>query len=117
MTKEQQRIAIAEACGWKPFIFPKQTPSGNDICSWKHPTKDIIVFYDDLPNYPECLNAMHEAEKTLQHYGTFVDVLAKVMKQPRQGIMLPLATSAQRSEAFLRTIGKWIETPTPDADD
>lgn len=60
-----------------------------------------------LPDYPNDLNAMHEAEKILQHYGVFVDKLAEIMRQPRQGIMLVNATAAQRAEAFLRTIGKW----------
>lgn len=111
MKPEAQRIAIAEACGYtSPF----------KICNeWEE--RDGMDGYDGffetlrdntdrrVPNYLNDLNAMYEAEKHLQHYGVFVDQLAIVMKQPRQGIMLIHATAAQRAEAFLRTTGKWEE--------
>lgn len=107
MNPEQQRIAIAEACG---------LGSREQLAALLEDYEEAfaLAYYNDraapttpIPDYLNDLNAMHEAEKTLQHYGCFVDVLAQVMGEPRQGIMLPLATAAQRAEAFLKTIGKW----------
>ena len=60
-------------------------------------------------NYPECLNAMHEAEKVFEGYG---------MRQSyRRNLLIACdtndlneiisASAAQRAEAFLRTINKW----------
>lgn len=112
MTPEKQRIAIAEACGWKNVdagsgrvwgvtTRHKGTPSEFDVCV-------------DVPNYPFDLNAMHEAEMILPRptyhvdywqkgYGRFQTLLAEFTITPYS------ATAAQRAEAFLRTIGKWKE--------
>ena len=92
MTPEQQRIAIAEACGWKP----------NGLGEWFSPIGDLE---NSIPNYLNDLNAMHEAEKILtesqqdkyytklSYTGTWFECLH--------------STASQRAEAFLRTIGKW----------
>ncbi len=95
MTPEQQRSAIAEACGWKTGY--------RDPEAW-HP----------LPDYLNDLNAMHEAEKVLSRgqnynqsrgFGRYKTALAEVCDEQH-----PIdATAAQRAEAFLRTIGKWQE--------
>lgn len=117
MTPEQQRIAIAEACGWKNADHP-------DVMKLKHgwtmPEKWCMDpngefrFNHDRPDYLNDLNAMHEAEKTLT-----VDQLidhaerlgASSNEMPiKSWVVLLRATSAQRAEAFLRTIGKWEES-------
>jgi len=106
MTKEEQRIAIAEACGWKNVdagservwgftTRHKGTPSEFDVCV-------------DVPNYPFDLNAMHEAEKVLTREQE------KEYAYQLEAACCPLeygwhATASQRAEAFLRTIGKWKE--------
>jgi hypothetical protein len=89
MIPKEQRIAIAEACGWT---------KGYD---WSR-SDGIGV----LPDYLNDLNAMHKAEKWLieddQHaYGCYCIDL-----QEEYGNTVHL-TAAQRAEAFLRTIGKW----------
>jgi hypothetical protein len=92
MTPEQQRIAIAEACG-----------EDNDS-----------IYRDLIPNYLNDLNAMHDAEKIIPRqifhvdywqkgYGRFQQILSSLTITPYS------ATAAQRAEAFLRTIGKWEE--------
>jgi len=98
MNEEQQRITIAEACGW------------TKISDWKaagingqHPTEP---WTEVIPDYLHDLNAMHKAEKWLieddQHaYGCYCIDL-----QEEYGNTVHL-TAAQRAEAFLRTIGKW----------
>jgi|LakMenE18May11ns_1017448.scaffolds.fasta_scaffold9613484_3 hypothetical protein len=84
MTEQEKRIKLAEAQG---------------LTGWEEARC--------LPNYFSDLNAVHELEKTLQHYGVFVDRLAEIMGQPRQGIMLVNATAAQRSEALGLTLNLW----------
>ena len=91
MTLKQQRIAIAEACGWKPET------SGP---SWH--ISDI-----NIPDYPSDLNAMHEAEKMLQ---TVIGDISVADRMHRYAELLGNeinATASQRAEAFLRTIEKW----------
>lgn len=99
MNKEQQRIAIAEACGWKPNPFEM------DMCGQ--------VFPQSPPDYPNDLNAMHEAEKVLNYeqladMAEFIGVDADQAPADSWNILLR-ATAAQRAEAFLRTINKWEE--------
>jgi hypothetical protein len=93
MKPEAQRIAIAEACGWK--WFQKGHPE-HDV-HWQSPQGD----YTNLPNYLNDLNAMHEAEETLN--GQQSDAYFRRITS--------WATATQRAEAFLRTIGKWQEQP------
>jgi hypothetical protein len=95
MNPEQQQLTIAEACGYKTGY--------RDPEAW-HP----------LPDFLNDLNAMHEAEETLQEsqrvtYSNELYDLA-VEHQLKTGKWSYLSmTAAQRAEAFLRTIGKWEE--------
>jgi hypothetical protein len=106
MTPEKQRIAIAEACGWKWEARIK-----GSIKVWNKPP--LMVFYDsELPNYLTDLNAMHEAEKVLTEKGvntwwTYVDFINRHNLTPFGQSTAVHATAARRAEAFLRTIGKW----------
>jgi hypothetical protein len=99
MKPEEQRIAIAGACGWK------QIPDGR----WNLDRK-VEPF---LPDYLNDLNAMHEAEKTIPIYQ--LDAYAEWLRNltASVGSMANLchwqATSAQRAEAFLRTLNLWAE--------
>ena len=108
MTPDAQRIAIAEACGWVEHEINSDSWYKNSGHKFSAPTgTSPFLGRHSIPDYLTDLNAMHEAEKTLQHYGAFVDVLAEVIKQPRQSIIIVHATASQRAEAFLKTIGKW----------
>jgi hypothetical protein len=111
MNKELQRIRIAEACGF-------------DKSHWLE-LKGGIVFgtSGSLPDYPNDLNAMHEAIETLSvgEKSTYImQLMDTCCEHPigcvpdwtrdRQSLArLTQATAAQRAEAFLRTIGKWCE--------
>jgi hypothetical protein len=94
---EQQRIAIAEACGivsrdhWGPLY---KTPQGA---------------VRDCPDYLNDLNAMHEAEKVFLKMETlcFWETYSNRLTSSLGWIDIFHATAAQRAEAFLRTIGKW----------
>ena len=104
MNIEQQRVAIAEACGWRLFSQFKNL--------WAPPRS--VVEYDcdarPLPNYPFDLNAMHDAEKVLKGgmRSTYDAELTLICSRDYNFIWESTAT--QRAEAFLRTIGKWEES-------
>lgn len=114
MTPEAQRIAIAEACGWK-FNHQRKTAIAPGIdCVEVEPGYapdypqpwESFGNYDAVPDYLNDLNAMHEAEKASilrrdKYYGHLILVTG--------GEWWPLihATAAKRAEAFLKTIGKW----------
>ena len=98
MTPEQQRTAIAEACGWKTGY--------RDPEAW-HP----------LPDYLNDLNAMHDAVSIFDYdqADEFEDHLCDICKRLNDEKENPApwrfavvnATASQRAKAFLRTIGKW----------
>jgi hypothetical protein len=107
MTDEQINIAIAEACGWKYVNNETHAPDGSFWWS-----KEL-----EIPDYCNDLNAMHEAEATLdfEQAELFEDELSDVTFKNNDGLENPLpcrfsvchATSRQRAEAFLKTIKKW----------
>lgn len=117
MKTEKQLIAIAEACGWRTYsgdtsrfhdhisnqpLFEREnmtTPEGWDAHT-----------VHDLPDYLGCLNAMHEAEKVLNH-DQLLRYWGHLMNICGDRYRPILATAAQRAEAFLRTLGKWEESP------
>lgn len=101
MNKEEQRIAIAEACGF----------TSDSWCL----TTNGWLFADTVPDYLNDLNAMHQALKTLNE-DQMVSMdhhLDVVVGNGKQGLnyeyFLWSATAAQLAEAFLFTIGKWKE--------
>jgi len=125
MTPEAQRIAIAEACGWKLCRDDNKT--------WRTPqqagrNKELLGKEDGPwnfesagpPDYLNDLNAMHEAEKVLPidrqyEYGEKLRVISGNVG-PKGGHFTPngfgcyaLAhlSATQRAEAFLRTLNLW----------
>jgi hypothetical protein len=93
MTDKQINAAIAKACG---------------IChSDEHGPlyKTDQGWVVDCPNYCTDLNAMHEAEHKLPYVQlcNYIDLLIEFSPEAA------VATSRQRAEAFLRTLGKWEE--------
>jgi len=113
MTHLKQRIAIAKACGWG-LNYDWERPG---IGEWWEKTGEQPRRSNDLPDYLNDLNAMHEARSALtpnrQEY--FVCVLDRMLHGGRASDLseqfLSLhATAAQRAEAFLRTLGKWEES-------
>ena len=119
MKPEKQRIAIAEACGWKMHDHPdclakKEGWVSRGWETWVMNPSGLLVFKHDIPNYLNDLNAMHQAEKVLtknksmEYAFRLADswILNGEDKQPDlvRGFC---ATAAERAEAFLKTIGKW----------
>lgn len=119
MTPEAQRIAIAEACGWINQGKAKRMIAL--MHRWRDP-KDG-VFTSELPDYLSDLNAMHEAEEVVI-YTRSLGLIYLMKLQDAANHSFPArfdntertlpctsATAAQRAEAFLRTIGKWEDSP------
>jgi hypothetical protein len=92
MTPEQQRIAIAEACGW----------TDTQIIDGKYGQTDV-------PDYLNDLNACHEMEEVLTSEQVTSYVYSLESMNERWSTPA-FATASQRAEAFLRTIGKWEES-------
>lgn len=106
------RVAVAEILGWR--YRTEYAPT-----LWM---KDGMEYFEELPfpDYPRSLDAMHEAEKTLDkldketplkdlvdgfyriRYGNWLIKLTN-MSNPYD------ATALQRCEAFLRVHGKFVE--------
>ena len=108
MTPEQQRIAIAEACGWSHKTLDNETYWWHDENNKSLPPSDDGM--RTCPDYLNDLNAMHEAEKTLtdKAHEEFRLNLYDVIGDDSR--LIVSSTAAQRAEAFLRTIGKWEES-------
>lgn len=127
MTPKAQRIAIAEACGWTRRDVDYGPRTENLWISPEGLTNGVSSTSFWLPDYLSDLNAMHEAEKVLQQiqhdyshgfanewqYGCwtrYITTLKNLTKSARTFLGGEIhATAAQRAEAFLRTIGKWVD--------
>jgi hypothetical protein len=130
MTPEAQRIALAEACGWK-------TAHNGKYCTSDLANLNLATLFDPLND----LNAMHEAILSLTEKRTrqiFEMTLLEVCRpeicrdpdedmfahiehlrtnpdayigwfEVEHGNAFPIinATAAQRCEAFLRTLNLW----------
>ena len=102
MTQEQQRIAIAEACGWRQSRSPMWD-------RWWH-QKGKKTYRQFVPDYLNDLNAMHEAEKALDIVAERGDYWEYLSFITGGEVEMIYATASQRAEAFLRTLDKWEET-------
>lgn len=130
MDKVKQRIAIAQACGWqiKPLagydivvVNPEGFIRANGFAHrrlWKQLVED---FAHNLPDYLGDLNAIDKAVKSQRENAKFcpidyTDTLLDVVRSEsrlaseRGCFAHTNATSPQRAEAFLRTLGLWEET-------
>ena len=103
MNKKKQRIKIAEFCGTlvnKGFVY-----DANDQSSYGCPPEEII----ECPNYPEDLNAMHEALKFIGEIKG-IDLCWHLNDMGISGEWEILtATAEELAEAFLKTLNLWEE--------
>jgi len=100
MNEEQQRTAIAEACGWV------KTVASGVWAFYVTNEKTKFARFDELPDYLNDLNAIWLAVRKeltgaeqLRTYESHLHNLSP--DYPTE------TTAAQRAEAYLRTIGKW----------
>jgi hypothetical protein len=103
MSDEQINMAIAKACGWY------EEDNESEIC-WTRRELTYCLHEDELPEYCNDLNAMHEAEKTIRNdkwkWLSFCNNLDDKCENEWNAGGIH-ATARQRAEAFLRTLGKW----------
>lgn len=105
MTPEDQRIAIAEACG---------------VMKWSY-ALPVPTIHCEVPDYLNDLNAMHEAEGVIldpnsplvwvnyEERGEIKRAYQDNLERAATlgGTSAICATAAQRAEAFLKTLGLW----------
>lgn len=120
MSPEQQQIAIAKECGWtnidyyfgrQPIPFTRSFLGGTD---------DGLAEGEDtlgheikpVPDYPNDLNAMHEAQKTLTDGERLIYEYHLADESIKSGNFshwpLIYASAAERAEAFIKTKDLWI---------
>lgn len=108
MTQQQKREKAAELLGWKDL-----ETKWSHYHQWERP--DGVINYGTindkyacLPDYPNDLNAMHEAEKVLtdEQYTKFEDTLWEIQADPSLTTRLRSvsATAAQRLDAWLEVM-------------
>lgn len=119
LTPVQQRIKVAELCEWTdvrvaiswggvPGVIGTCPPEYRSPLVWQYHGNP----YNNLtPDYLNDLNAMHEAEETLDRdmLGEYLAYLMKAQGETVISWRLPFATAAQRAEAFVLT----LEPETP----
>ncbi len=106
LSPEEQRIAIATACGWTGF-----NPDNIPDCL-QYEARAPSGKWGSIPDYLNDLNAMHEAVRTLDshqleifHRRLTSDVIG--WGSYNKGWVVYQATAAQWAEAFLKALGLW----------
>lgn len=115
MNTEQQRIAIAEACGWTKVkaarIQASFSLTWRDFVNGLPPDAAKDDPYSAVPDYLNDLNAMHEAEQKMEYWDGYISNLKFICGDPQsEGYSTHKAyraTAAQRAEAFLKTLNLW----------
>lgn len=120
MTLEQQRIALAEWDGytrligdpWKSMGVLAFIPPGMSIVTFIK-VGEPAVYLEELPDYLNDLNAVHELEEKLndeEHLWFRMklwDVVIESTNEDRWDRSFISATAAQRCEALLKTLNLW----------
>lgn len=129
MKPEQQRIAIAQACGWTQISKGSHYDNAHKVYGEPPPLFVMSVPANrghactELPDYLNDLNTLHEAETSakLFHDNATFDLWCRHLFRAVEDCGLsgttdrPLnraiakATAAQHAEAFLRTFNLWVD--------
>ena len=108
MNLDKQRLTIAVLCGYRKTLCP----AGEVEWCGPSPECEFIGRFapetvpSRIPDYPNSLDAMHEAEKTLEAWqvAPYLKALAKLTGNKNT---VYHADAGQRAEAFLKTLGLW----------
>ena len=120
LSPEEQKIKVAELCGWK-FVTNHPTRENH----WVRPSDPTFPISQEvvlqwMPDYLNDLNAMHEAERAYFRARTCEDPYLRYRRKLIEVVGGDLidaitATAAQRAEAFVCTLepeevkSGWIE--------
>jgi hypothetical protein len=115
MDKHKQRMAIAEACGYKNARLLESQHVVIADCGLESLDYDKRRGFVYVVDYLNDLNAMHEAEEVLtakqsSAYWCILQSIGKPWPEKGKGAMFwqsTHATAAQRAEAFLKTLQLW----------
>ena len=111
MSPEEQRIAIAEACG---YMQPHFTPNGCCVAASYQKGDGSFWGSRGVPDYLHDLNSIHDAVKTIpqnlmhRYFACLCNVVSGAISLHGYAEATE-ATAAQRCEAFLKTIDRWKE--------
>lgn len=100
MKPEEQRIAIAEACGWRAFDDNQGSLIGVPSHNAHLPRSMAQRF---VPDYLNDLNAMHQAERVMKVHQKW-EYSKRLVDSNGTAVF---ATAAQRAETFLKCLGLW----------
>ena len=110
MTPEQQRIAVAEACGYTHVRIVKCIEGPPDHCIGHHPTQPHSVpdYLNDLDAIREAILSLPTADISGKDQVSVHRHLGYVCKDPHH-MRTWLASPAELTEAFLRALNLWVE--------
>jgi hypothetical protein len=129
MTAEQQRIAIAELCGWTDLrIVDDFLQPQIKILEGQNYEYFQGLGYHEVPDYLSDLNAMADARKSISHNNRcvfinklintvgpdgetqLIDDYGNASTSPSTSVFaLVDATAAQQAETLLKTLGLWTD--------
>ena len=111
MKPEEQRIAIAEACGWKQDSRNVGRYGVREDGWWSPINGKFHTGSESLPDYLRDLNAMHGAVETLRGKTgpEWFDFQRLLMIECGSWMNCIQASAALRAEVFLKTLNLWEE--------
>lgn len=103
MTDNEINIIIAKKCGWTHF----------DSDTVQYVARRSDGKWDCIPNYCGDLNGMHQAIVSVIHKDPhvrrrYLQTLDEITGDQWNTVD---ATARQRAEAFVKVIGKWVDSP------
>ena len=111
MNKIKQRVKIAELCGWTNIHNVDGKLWGIIPYAEEFDSQGALENSYEIPNYPDKLDDMHEAENILNAYQKHkYTLLVRGDYASVESMWILLSdTAAQRAEAFLKTFNLWEE--------
>lgn len=134
MSPIKQRAAIAKVFGWTQQVVEREEGYGTTLW-WVHPTlkysppdylNDLNAMHEVekillpvITSYSEAIKGLNDDIPMLENkWATYTMTLTAIVAEKMGGwhdhflnamSLLPYAESAQRAEAFLKTLGLWEE--------
>jgi len=121
MKPEEQRIAIAEVCGWKRSdtydysLYGRVLRTDSDVTERvpAYEKEGLTKRSEDLPGYIDDLNAIHDARSIIQNDTglrvEYLNQLRRVIGGLVSDFDLINARADQHAKALLKALGKWKE--------